>query len=226
MILSLSTHRYWDFGNETYNYISAATAAGYATLAYDRLGVGQSSHPDPYSAVQSATQVAILAQLTKVVRAGNLCANIPKPQKVIHVGHSLGSLLTNGLVATQPTLSDGIVLTGFSYNTTWVPYFELAIGFNVASESNPQRFGHLPSGYLTWADKYDSQAAFFNYPYFNPAVLDIAEKTKAPFAIAELLSFGALSLQSPQFRGPVLVSTVIPRAAKHTLSNMDIEKCR
>jgi pimeloyl-ACP methyl ester carboxylesterase len=184
----------------------AATSAGYATLAYDRLGVGKSDHPDPYLDTQTPTQVAILTQLTQLVRSGNLSPRIPTPKKIIHVGHSYGSLVTNGIVATQPNLSDGLVLTGFSYNDTWIGSFELALSFHLARENNPCRFGQLSSGYLTWGDKYDNQAAFLRAPFFDPAALEIAEKTKAPYALGEFVSLGSVSLRAPQFRGPVFVS--------------------
>jgi pimeloyl-ACP methyl ester carboxylesterase len=202
----LFTQRYWSFGNATYNYVLAARSAGYATLAYDRLGAGQSDHPDPYLDVQGRTQVAILVKLTQLARDGHLSPRIPKPQKVVHVGHSYGSLLSNALVAAQPNLSDGLILTGFTHNTTWISFFEMALSFHLARENNPHRFGQLSSGYITWGDKYDNQAAFFNAPFFDIAVLELAEQTKTPFALAELLSFMTLSLPSPQFEGPVLVS--------------------
>jgi len=40
-------HLYWDFpdGNGYYNYVGAATGAGYATLDVDPVGQGNSSHP-------------------------------------------------------------------------------------------------------------------------------------------------------------------------------------
>jgi pimeloyl-ACP methyl ester carboxylesterase len=184
----------------------AARTAGYATLSYDRLGVGQSDHPDPYLDVQTQTQLVILEKPTQLARNGDLSSSIPKPQKLVYVGHSCGSLLTNALVAAQPDLSDGLILTGFTHNTTWLPFFDLAISFHLAKENNPRRFSQLSTGYLTWGDKYDNQAAFLYQPFFDRAVLDVAEETKAPYALAELLSSTTVSLLAPEFRGPILVS--------------------
>ncbi|HSG40212.1 MAG TPA: alpha/beta hydrolase, partial [Thermoanaerobaculia bacterium] len=41
------SHLYWDFPfqPETYSYVRRATAAGYAVLNLDRIGIGQSDHP-------------------------------------------------------------------------------------------------------------------------------------------------------------------------------------
>lgn len=198
--------RYWDFGGVDYSYIAAATALGYATLSYDRLGVGRSEHADPYSEIQVPTQVTILTKISEMIRNGQLSERIMRPKKVVHIGHSFGSLITNGLVAARPSLSDGIVLTGFSHNVSWTPLFELCLGFELARTNNPARFRHYSTGYLTWGNEYDNQCAFYTYPFFNAAILKEAEARKAPFAIAELLSFASIPLLAPNFTGPVLVS--------------------
>lgn len=63
---------YWDFGGETsdYNYILAATDAGYSTLSHDRQGTGLSTFPDPYIISQSLVELAVLAELTVKLRSG------------------------------------------------------------------------------------------------------------------------------------------------------------
>lgn len=43
-------HTYWDIA-PGYSYVDVASAAGYATLSYDQLGVGNSDHPDPIQVV-------------------------------------------------------------------------------------------------------------------------------------------------------------------------------
>jgi hypothetical protein len=42
---------YWDldYDNYNYSYVNVALAAGYSTLAIDRLGIGNSSHGDPFN---------------------------------------------------------------------------------------------------------------------------------------------------------------------------------
>jgi hypothetical protein len=201
---------YWDFGGEENNYIAAANAAGHATLNYDRLGVRKPEHADPYFDVQLGTQIAILKRITELVWSGHLSKHIPVPGKIVHVGHSYGSLITNGLVAASPETSDGIVLTVFSHDSSWTTTLELCLGFEVARESNPERFGALASGYLTWGREYSSQCVFFDYPFFEIEVLKKAEAGKVPFAIAELLSFTSVDIAAPGFRKPVLVCSSLP----------------
>ncbi|KAJ0418381.1 Alpha/Beta hydrolase protein [Aspergillus carlsbadensis] len=198
-------HSYWDFVGKDYNYITSATAQGYATLSYDRLGVGLSEHADPYSKIQVSTQVAILTEISKLLQTGNLHKRVPQPKKLVHVGHSFGSLITNGLVAANPSLSDAVVLTGFSHNTSWTPLFELCLGFQLARTNNPARFRGYDSGYLIWGNEFDNQCAFYTYPFFDARVLKEAERVKAPFAISELLSFASVPLAAPNFTAPVLM---------------------
>lgn len=62
-------------------------------------------------------------------------------QRIIHVGHSFGSAQTYALVALYPTISDGIVLTGFSMNASFVGYFAAGADFQLANLNQPLRFG-------------------------------------------------------------------------------------
>ncbi|MCJ1398728.1 hypothetical protein MMC11_001929 [Xylographa trunciseda] len=195
---------YWDFtlvaGN--YSYVQAALKAGYSTFAYDRLGTGASTKADPYDIVQAPVELAILAELTQMLRSGQI-AGCETHEKYVHVGHSFGSVLTNSLVAVAPQLSDGIILTGYSNNFSFQDPFVSTTG-HLASENQPARFSGLSSGYITWADKYYNQFSFLYYPYFDPAVLEAAEGAKWPFTVGELITTGIVDFLAPQYKGPVL----------------------
>ena len=198
---------YWNFnlvaGN--YSYVEAATNAGYSTFAYDRLGTGLSTKSDPYNVVQAPTELAILTELTIMLKK-TLISGCNAHESFVHVGHSYGSTLTNALVATAPQLSDGIILTGYSNNLTFQGLF-LATTGHLASTNQPARFAGYSSGYLTWADKYYNQYSFLAYPYFDEAIATAAENNKFPFTIGEILTTGVVPLSAPNFTGPVLVST-------------------
>ena len=103
--------RYWDFGGQDskYNYIRPATNAGFATLHWSRPGTGNSSSANPYSILQADVQAAVLIELTKRFRSGELHGDLPTPSgRVFHVGHSFGSIMSNVLAAKNPELSDGV----------------------------------------------------------------------------------------------------------------------
>ncbi|KIW68511.1 hypothetical protein PV04_04451 [Phialophora macrospora] len=202
---------YWDFylpskpKDAQYSYINSATGAGYSTLSYNRLGIEPSTIADPYREIQGFVEVAVLAGLTTLVRAGNI-TEVPVPQKVIHVGHSWGSEISVALAAVAPGLSDGVVLTGYSGIATYANFFIANTAFHFANQNQPKRFppSKYSSGFLTWPDKFGNQYSFLEYPYFDPAVLDRAEATKYPFTVGEFLSISALPVAAPNFQGPVL----------------------
>lgn len=202
---------YWDFylpgspDDTQYSYINSATAAGYSTLSWNRLGIEPSAIPDPYRELQSLVELAVLVSLTTLVRGGNI-AQVPQPQKVLHVGHSWGSILSNALAAVAPQLSDGLVLTAYSHLVTYQNLFIADTSFHIASQNQPDRFPSetYSTGFLTWPDKYANQYSFLLYPYFDPAALDRAEETKYPFTVGEFLTASTLPLEAPTFQGPVL----------------------
>ncbi|KAK4539288.1 hypothetical protein LTR36_000814 [Oleoguttula mirabilis] len=201
---------YWSWGGaeSQYSYVRAATAAGFATLSYDRIGNGLSSNPDPYTIQQGPIELAILAALTGKLRNGTIDSCVPKPKrKVYHIGHSFGSFLTNGLAAAYPTLSDGIVLTGYSTNLTWQTELLISMGFHLARENQPARFGDRSTGSVVPGDELAIQFIFFTYPYFDPAVAVAANAGKYPFSIGEILTTAILPQNATSFTGPVLVIT-------------------
>jgi hypothetical protein len=146
---------YWDLAGNL-SYKDAAAASGYATLFYDRLGTGLSPTVDPYTISQVQIELAVLVELTTLLRAGKISPKIPPAAKVVHVGHSYGSVLSNAVAASAPELSDGAVMTGYSHNNTYQRWFQIATGWHLASENQPARFTNFSSGYLTWGGTQDS----------------------------------------------------------------------
>lgn len=204
-----SDKSYWDFGghDSRYNYIRAATKAGYATLHWSRPGTGLSSSGDPYNILQADIQAAVLIEITRLLRSGGLHVSLPRPSgRVLHVGYSFGSILTNVLIAKRPELSDGVVLTGLSHNLSFSTRYAIATNFHLAKENRPWLWGNHSTGFLTWANELTLQYHCFKHPYFDPRALARAEENKTPFAVGELLTLAVPSLVAPDFRGPVLVS--------------------
>lgn len=112
-------------------------------------------------------------------------------------------------MATTPSLSDGIVLTGFSHNASWQGQWLVSTVFHLASLNQPARFGNRSTGYVTWGDEYANQYGFLHYPNFDPTVLAAAEAGKYPFTIGEVLTGPpVVPVDAPDFKGPVLVGTI------------------
>jgi pimeloyl-ACP methyl ester carboxylesterase len=204
-----------------YSYVEAALTEGYSIFTYDRLGTGKSDKPDAYDIVQTSVQVEILRQLTLLARSGKLVSSSKRtsgsadlghytPSKIVHVGHSFGSVATASLLTGDGTLSDGVILTGFLYNSQLGgPNTGVASwGFEYAPESDPRRFKDRSSGYIVQATKSNVQLSFLKKGAFEPALLDYAEKIKQPASVSEFLSLGAVLAPKPvtTFKGPVQVS--------------------
>lgn len=155
---------YWDIA-PGYSYVDAAVAAGYATIAYNRLGVGNSDHPDAIQVVQSFADVEILHGIVALIRSGRLGSRQFK--NVVGVGHSYGSLVELAQTAKYPKDIDAAVLTGFTYNFSNLPLTILANNPAIASINDPARFAGLSNGYLVHASSESIQLPFFRFPYFE-----------------------------------------------------------
>ena len=84
-----------------------------------------------------------------MLRAGTL-PNVPHAfDKVVHVGHSFGSELSYELAAMYPNVTDGVVLTGFSANGSYVPQFVAALDLKLARLNQPLRFGNVSYAAVT-----------------------------------------------------------------------------
>ena len=80
--------------------------------------------------------------MTNMLRNGTFPGINGSFDKVLHVGHSFGSAQTFALTAQYPDISDGIVLTGFSANSSFVNFFAAGNDFVQANLNQPLRFGN------------------------------------------------------------------------------------
>ncbi|KAF2440402.1 alpha/beta-hydrolase [Karstenula rhodostoma CBS 690.94] len=142
---------YWDlsYNNYNYSYVKVANAAGYSTLAIDRLGIGNSSHGDPINEIQAQLEVEALNAVTTLLRARKIPQVKNHYSKVIHVGHSFGSIQSYWLSALYPNNTDGLVLTGYSGNGTFLPSQTVpAWNLHSARLNQPLRFADAPNSTL------------------------------------------------------------------------------
>ncbi|KAE9366140.1 hypothetical protein N431DRAFT_487975 [Stipitochalara longipes BDJ] len=232
---------YWDlsFNNYNYSYINVATDQyKYYTLSFDRLGIGNSSHGEPLNEIQSFIEVAATVQLTQMLRNGTFPSVNQTFSKVVHVGHSFGSAQTYALANMYPNITDGIVLTGFSMNGSFVSSFAAGGNFQQANRNQPLRFSNitglqaqnvlsmyaeplvsyispidltslpapqaLPNGYLVTSDIEGNKLQFFKPHYYDPAILELAERTKQPVTEGEFLTLASAPMTN-NFAGPVLL---------------------
>ncbi|KAK8064623.1 hypothetical protein PG994_007261 [Apiospora phragmitis] len=213
----LATHglgydrRYWipTVKTSEYSFAEYAVSKGYSIFMYDRVGTGESSRVSGYNESQISNQLAILTSLTNSVRSGHYTGTLGQPSKVVHVGHSYGSILSHTLVEQDPSISDGIILTGTGYNATAMAFpvaFEGVRG-NIATTVSPAKYMGLDSGYLAPADIYGLTVFFFNPVDFDPEALWYSQYIAQPLAAIELLPAVAGSPGATNFTGPVMILT-------------------
>jgi pimeloyl-ACP methyl ester carboxylesterase len=227
------------FNNYNYSYVNVATDQyKYSTLSFDRLGIGNSSHGEPLNEIQTFLEIAATAQLTQMLRNGTFPGVNHTFSKVVHVGHSFGSAQTYALASMYPNITDGLVLTGFSMNESFVNPFIAGGNFQQANRNQPLRFGNitgtqaqnvlsmyaeplasyispfdltslpapqaLPNGYLVTSNIEANKLQFFKPHYYDPAILELAERTKQLVTEGELLTLASLPMRN-KFAGPVMV---------------------
>jgi pimeloyl-ACP methyl ester carboxylesterase len=130
------------YDNYKYSYVDTALAAGYSTLAIDRLGIGNSSHGDPFNEIQAQAEVEALNAVTTKLRNGGISEVGHAYKKVVHVGHSFGSVQSYWLSSKYPNNTDGVILTGFSGVSQFLPVLVAGWDLHSARLNQPLRFGN------------------------------------------------------------------------------------
>lgn len=203
---------YWDIPLNDFNYSYVASAVGehgFSTLSWDRLGIGASSHGEPVNEIQATLEIAALKELTRLARARQIPGLPQQPafDKVVHVGHSFGSIQSFELARQQPDLSDGLILTGFGVNGSFLPYFQFGGNF-VSVTTVPALASQYVAGYFGAGNPSAVQTNFFSPGQFDPAALELAAGALGqPVTVGELFTIGSAIGGVSQFSGPVLVIT-------------------
>ncbi|KAI6855232.1 hypothetical protein KC343_g2306 [Hortaea werneckii] len=202
--------RYWDvqLDPEERSWVNTALREGYGILTYDRLGAGQSDHPDAYRVVQAELELDILRSLTQMTRNGTfhraMGAKVEAPLRTIHVGHSFGSFLTSAFIARFPELSDAAIITGYiateflgSVGTAcWSPQY--AAKARAGFDGGPGYVLNQKSGIQNLFFAGDPHTAF------TEELLDYGDQTKQPVPVGELASsYELVGLPAPEYTGPI-----------------------
>lgn len=197
-------HSYWDWPTErdTYSYVEWAKAQGYATLAIDRLGAGESDHP-PSAAVDVPAQAAAVRAVIAAMREGRAGNRF---SRFILVGHSLGCTIVT-LAAHQERV-DALVFSGSIPISTGTAATAIVKGHPDAKRINrPARevpgLEHLDEGYFTLAPEM-RRAWMYWEPGADPAIIaqDIANPDVS--TTAELATVKAHRPTMTQHTVPVL----------------------
>lgn len=173
---------YWDFPYQpaTYSYVRAATAAGFTTFNFDRLGMGASSHPAS-SQITIPSNAYSIHQAIARLRSG--AVDGVRYDRVVLVGHSLGSLIA-WYEAGQYRDVDAVISSGIlhTFDGPGVARFAATL---YPALLDPRFAGTIADpGYLTTMP--GSRAASFYYlPNADLRVIDTDERLKATATMFE-----------------------------------------
>ncbi|KAJ7597686.1 hypothetical protein C8J56DRAFT_1159540 [Mycena floridula] len=202
--ITYSNH-YWsppveEFQN--YSYASFSCDRGFPSLAIDCLGVGLSSRPASSSDVQYPTSAGTISQVARYLRTSSILPGVKPFNKIIGVGHSLGSVLLNfgATVEGSQFPFDGLVLTGYLNGTT--AFSPDGILFP-ARDIDPLRWNQLDTGYLT-TDSNRSRFYPDNPNSFSPRMLLLDDLTKDVGTISTWLQLPTGSLPVLHYEGKVV----------------------
>lgn len=180
---------YWDlpYQPDTYSYVRAANRDGYATLDIDRLGDGRSSHP--LSAFDTFyADVSTVHQVIHALRAGQFGSF----QKVVEVGHSLGSLVTLTEAGLYKDV-DAIVTTGIAHSLNYVNVVSKIIADDYPAALDPKfASSGLDVAYLT-SDP-GTRGGFYNPAVTDPNVVQADEQLKQTGNLVELATLAAYNV--------------------------------
>jgi pimeloyl-ACP methyl ester carboxylesterase len=199
----------WDFPlePETYSVAQALAERGYAMLAIDKLGYGDSAgegapdHPNGYTLTVEG-YAEMTGEIARQLHGGTYEA--PSPVAFSHVGligHSAGTEIVELTAGMYPGLADVLIATGYTH----VPFMN---AFWLLREWFPNDNVHaLQDDYVYFENDPATRAADFYTELSDPDVIALDTEMANPTPSGEIFSIGMQPSRYviPLVRVPVLV---------------------
>ncbi|KAJ7597689.1 hypothetical protein C8J56DRAFT_326216 [Mycena floridula] len=198
-------NQYWSPAVEefqNYSYASFSCERGMPSLAIDCPGVGFTSRPPNASDVQIPIGAGVISRIANHLKTSSIISGVKPFNKVIGVGHSLGSLMLNfgAITEGEQFPFDGIVLTGY-LNVSVVSSTGRPSLFP-ARDIDPLRWSDLDPNYITT----DSVRTVFYPPNpnsFSPRMILLDDLTKDVGSVFGLDQIPSGSLPVVNYTGHV-----------------------
>ncbi|MGW4242969.1 alpha/beta hydrolase [Nocardia sp. NPDC004722] len=171
-------HFYWDppeFGGR-YSYVRHAAAAGYSTLAIDRIGSGRSGHPAALD-VTALSNADVVHQIVQAARRGDV---VHSWSRIVTVGHSFGTVVTEIEAASYRDV-DGIIGTSWVNVPGLVPSAALMSWHEPVDSAGGEP---LPPGYLTMRS--GGLAVFHQPGNVDPGMLAADDRRRGTDTVGEV----------------------------------------
>ncbi|KAI9801778.1 MAG: hypothetical protein M1825_003150 [Sarcosagium campestre] len=198
------TKEYWNGGvggnpDDSYSWQIAASKAGHATLAVDRLCDGQSTRPDALTC-QLVLSAEIIHEIFGKIRSGEIG---DRPTTPILAGHSLGSLTALLLIAKYPDDVDTVILTGYTNAPRPTSTGPSPLQFRQARLADPVRFPRSRNGYVLGTNSNARIGAFWAGE-FDRALAELDARLGDTIALGEFMGVPAPT-NFPGYKGKVFI---------------------
>lgn len=186
-----------------YSYQRALATHGYASLALDMPGHGQSTAADPNSIVQMPLEAAVITNIAASLRSKQNPLGAAF-SKVVFVGHSYGSVTGIAAARLDPGFADALIMTGWSSRLP-LPSPLLELNLRSAALLFP-RFENLPLGYLAASNATGYSDIFFGGS-FEPEIPQQSFRLQSIITCGEGGSIVAGLAPAVNYAGKVFVIT-------------------
>ncbi|MBU6535946.1 alpha/beta fold hydrolase [Streptomyces sp. NPDC057245] len=206
---STYNHSYYDMpvGDGRYSYVSRALDDGFSTFNIDRLATGRSTLP-PSSEYTLDSGTEAIHQVVTRLRAGQVMNHAF--DRIVWVGHSLGSSLAWYQAAKHQDDIDAFVLTGMSHVVRQEEPSDDGpahdVPFEIRAMDDPKFHGRINDpGYLT--TNAGMRRFFYYAPNADPAVIRADERLKDVSTAADADRTGLPPAESPSraIKAPTLL---------------------
>lgn len=182
---------------DTYSYARAANRAGYATLILDRPATGCSIHPlSLFTGLD--VQVDAVHRAIQALRSGSLGTAF---DKVILVGHSLGSVISTTTAGRHPDDIDALITTAYTHTINPVYAFPTILGRDYLAAGDPD-FAALKLDPLYMTSIPGARYTFYRFRYTQSPIEGIDGRDDSRNGEYELLNAdpGMLAVDEQQMR--------------------------
>ena len=195
-------HNYWDLPGfaGAYDYSGAQNAAGYTTLAVDRIGsAGQSSRPLS-TLITLPSDATSIHNVVEAARGGSIPGG--PYTKVLMVGHSYGTAIAWVEDATYSDV-DGIIASGLAHLLGNLQGLGTSLEPALLDSRLAPLVG-LDAGYLTTLPG-TRGSLFYNAPDTDPAVVTNDEATKGLVSATEMGTLPDYDVSTLAVTAPMLM---------------------
>lgn len=194
------------FDGDTYSWIAYASKQGYPTLSIDRLGNGQSDRPNGLTVVQINSHIEVTQSLVNLLKTGAIGKRAF--DKVIYVGHWLGSVVGNLHSVKYPSAVDTYMLTGFTLKarSSYIPTAITGV-FLPATIAYPKKWAGQALSYFVSSSMRGANKLFFVLPNTDPSLVALNFKLRGTVTVGEFITLFEGPKAAPEYKGRVFVLT-------------------